>query len=498
MRKENSLPELPEGWVWTRLEEIAGKLQSGGTPLTKVKKYYENGKIPFVKIKDMVNENKYLYDTETKITEEGLNNSSAWLVPENSLLYSMYASYGVPAINKVKVATSQAIIVFLPPDDLIYVDYLYHFLWSIKPFLRTYIREMTQDGIRGTTQDNLNAAIVSNLPTPLPPLPEQYRIVAKIEELLTKLDAGVEALKKVKAQLKRHRQAVLKSAFEGKLTDEWRKAHKGEIEPASMFLERIKEERKKKAKGKYKELPPSDTSELPKPPEGWVWTRLGEVTEIILGQSPPSSTYNENGDGLPFYQGKLEFGNFYPTPRKWCTAPKKIAEKGDVLISVRAPVGPTNICPEKSCIGRGLAAIRGLGGIETFFILYSIRTFEHNLAGKGIGTTFKAITGGMLKEFAMSLPPLAEQHKIVEEIERRLSAADEVEKVVRQNLKRAERLRQSILKRAFEGKLVPQDLSDEPAEKLLERIKAEKAKQESKKKGRRKTKRKRFQKERGR
>src|SRR3989337_815218 len=115
---------------------------------------------------------------------------------------------------------------------------------------------------------------------------------------------------------------------------------------------------------------------LPELPKGWVWTRLGEVSEIILGQSPPSSTYNKNGNGLPFYQGKLEFGNIYPTPQKWCTAPKKIAEKEDVLISVRAPVGPTNISPERCCIGRGLAAIRGLGGIETLFILYLMRAFE--------------------------------------------------------------------------------------------------------------------------
>ncbi|MCK4459479.1 MAG: restriction endonuclease subunit S, partial [Methanosarcinales archaeon] len=152
---------------------------------------------------------------------------------------------------------------------------------------------------------------------------------------------------------------------------------------------------------------------VPRLPENWVWTTVGECTEIILGQSPPSTTYNENGNGLPFYQGKLEFGNIFPAPLKWCTAPKKIAEKGDVLISVRAPVGPTNICPEKSCIGRGLAAIRALNGMESFFILYLLRAFEDGIAGKGTGTTFNAITGNQLKEFAIPLPPLPEQHRIV-------------------------------------------------------------------------------------
>ena len=219
-------------------------------------------------------------------------------------------------------------------------------------------------------------------------------------------------------------------------------------------------------------------------PKGWVWTMLGEVCEIVLGQSPPSSTYNEDCNGLPFYQGKLEFGKMYPTPLKWCSAPKKIAEKGDVLISVRAPVGPTNICPEKSCVGRGLAAIRGLGGIETHFVLYSMRAFENVIAGKGTGTTFNAITGDQLKEFEIPHPPFPEQHQIISEIERRFSVADETEKTLWACLQQAQRLRQSILKRAFEGRLVLQDPNDEPAEKLLERISAEKTKLELNKKRR--------------
>ena len=113
---------------------------------------------------------------------------------------------------------------------------------------------------------------------PLPPLPEQHRIVNKIEELFTRLDAGVEALKKIQLQLKRYRQSVLKAAFEGKLTAEWREAHKSELEPASVLLEHIKAERKKKLGSKYKELPPVDTSELPELPEGWGWASLAQIS----------------------------------------------------------------------------------------------------------------------------------------------------------------------------------------------------------------------------
>ncbi len=191
------------------------------------------------------------------------------------------------------------------------------------------------------------------------------------------------------------------------------------------------------------------------PPKGWGGTRLEEISDIILGQSPPSSTYNENRTGLPFYQGKLEFGSIYPTPTKWCSVPKKIAEKGDVLISVRAPVGPTNVCPEKSCIGRGLAAIRPLGGIETFFTLYLMRAFKNSIAGKGTGTTFDAITGIQLKEFNIPLPPLPEQRAIVSKIEQLFSDLDNGIENFKKAQAQLKLYRQSVLKAACEGKLVP-------------------------------------------
>ncbi|MDE0018848.1 MAG: restriction endonuclease subunit S [Candidatus Poribacteria bacterium] len=194
----------------------------------------------------------------------------------------------------------------------------------------------------------------------------------------------------------------------------------------------------------------TDLTDLPK---GWVWTSLEKISHIILGQSPPSSTYNTDGKGLPFYQGKLEFGKLYPTPRKWCTAPKKIAEKGDVFISIRAPVGPTNICPEKSAVGRGLAAIRGLGGIESFFILYLMRTYANEIASRGTGTTFDAITGNQLKIFEIPLPPLVEQHRIVAKLETLFVQLDAAVDSLKKAQVQLQRYRRSILKAAFEGEL---------------------------------------------
>ncbi len=188
-------------------------------------------------------------------------------------------------------------------------------------------------------------------------------------------------------------------------------------------------------------------------PLNWVWTELGEITEIILGQSPPSTTYNADGHGLPFYQGKKEFGEIYPIPEVYCSVPKKIAEKGDVLISVRAPVGPTNICPEKSCIGRGLAAIRGLAGISSFFLLYLMRSQKSELAGKGVGSTFTAINGDQLRKLPIPLPPLPEQHRIVNKIEELFSQLDAGFELLQKTKVLLNQYRQSVLKAAFEGKL---------------------------------------------
>ncbi len=108
----------------------------------------------------------------------------------------------------------------------------------------------------------------------------------------------------------------------------------------------------------------------PKTLAGWVEGKLSqpEIASITMGQSPPSSTYNFNNEGLPFFQGKADFGEVHPTPRVWCTAPNKIAEPGDILLSVRAPVGPTNIANDQCCIGRGLAAVRGEGRSITQYI----------------------------------------------------------------------------------------------------------------------------------
>ena len=190
-------------------------------------------------------------------------------------------------------------------------------------------------------------------------------------------------------------------------------------------------------------------------PASWIITTLGEAYLVIQGQSPPSATYNTDGVGLPFLQGKAEFGATYPLAVKWCSAPSKIAEPDDVLISIRAPVGPTNLCAVQSCIGRGLAAIRTLGDMPAKYILYAIRATEEELRANSTGTTFEAIRGDDLRSHPFPLAPLAEQHRIVAEIEKqftRLDASVAALKRVQANLKR---YRASVLKAACEGRAGP-------------------------------------------
>jgi type I restriction enzyme S subunit len=144
-------------------------------------------------------------------------------------------------------------------------------------------------------------------------------------------------------------------------------------------------------------------------PPGWLWKPLGDasVCEIIMGQSPPGNTYNDDGNGLPFFQGKTDFGETFPTARKWCTDPGKVSVPGDVLISVRAPVGPTNITETKCIIGRGLAGLRPAEYVQTRYLFYAIRNIETAITSRGTGSTFQNISKTSLSE--VEIPILSGQ-----------------------------------------------------------------------------------------
>lgn len=143
------------------------------------------------------------------------------------------------------------------------------------------------------------------------------------------------------------------------------------------------------------------------------YVTLGEVCRINMGQSPDSSTYNKNGEGIPFYQGNADFGEMYPITRHWCTIPTKVVEKGDILVSVRAPIGALNIATEHCCIGRGLAAITvNSDMVSRNYIWYLLKSKVSMLQSLGTGSTFKAINKNVLNELCFQLSSLTEQDKI--------------------------------------------------------------------------------------
>jgi type I restriction enzyme S subunit len=213
-------------------------------------------------------------------------------------------------------------------------------------------------------------------------------------------------------------------------------------------------------------------------PAGWEHTILKDVCEIVLGQSPPSETYNTDGIGLPFFQGKAEFTTLNPIAAKWCSIPGKIAEQNDILLSVRAPVGDTNIADRRCCIGRGLAALRFN---HYKFLFYYMRSIEKELDKKGTGSTFKAISGEIVRNTNFPLPPLPEQHRIVAKIEELFSELDKGVEALKTAQQQLKVYRQAVLKWAFEGKLTEvwrRQQKDLPtASQLLEQIRPEREKQ---------------------
>jgi type I restriction enzyme S subunit len=361
----------------------------------------------------------------------------------------------------------------------------------------------------GSTRKRISRSNFAQIKLPVPPLPEQYRIVAKIEELFTELDAGVELLKKLKVKLKRYRQAVLKSAVEGSLTQEWRTANQDKLEPASILLERILKQRREKweaeqlakmeAQGKtpkddswklkYKEPIAPDISELPELPDGWCWGTMEQLsTKVVDGVHKKPNYVSE---GIPFITVRnltasygIDFTNIkYITlddHKLFCQ--RANPEKGDILITKDGTLGVTRVIKtdKEFSIFVSVAMMKPLKDYlnSDYLAAYITSPIGQNKSQKmGEGSGLKHLHLEDLRSMQFPIPPLTEQAQIIEAIEQIFSVTNQLEKTVDANLKRSEKLRQSILKQAFEGKLVPQDPNDEPAEKLLERIKAEKAKQ---------------------
>ena len=361
------------------------------------------------------------------------------------------------------------------------------------------LRKTAQRSMTGSAgQLRVPLSYMKHIRIPFPPIIEQSRIVAKIEELFTKLDAGVKSLETVKVQLKRYRQSVLKSAFEGKLTEQWRRTHRDELEPTSKLLERIKEERRKgweddlRAKGKdpkkckYREPEPVRLEKLTRVPEGWIWSSIGEIFQVGTGGTPRRDKPEYWNGGIPWVSsGEVAFCEVSRTKEQISelgmqNSNAKMHPSGTVLLALYGEGrtrGQAAILRIHASTNQAIAAIlcpdSFIPSEYVYWWLYQ-RYEETRRTASGANQPNMYLRD--VRMIPIPLAPLNEAIQIVSKIQQLFSSTEGTEKSIHAARQLADSLRQSILRDAFRGGFVPQDPSDEPASVLLEKIESLKVK----------------------
>ncbi|NLV25481.1 MAG: hypothetical protein GXY54_11960 [Deltaproteobacteria bacterium] len=332
--------------------------------------------------------------------------------------------------------------------------YLFYYV-QFDPFLNELAKFQ-----RGTSYPAVRDGDVFAQFIPMPPSGQAERIVAEIEKQFSRLDEAVASLKRAKANLKRYKAAVLKAAVEGKLTEEWRKANP-DVEPADKLLKRILEERRRNwtGKGKYKEPAAPDTRNLPELPEGWAWASFEQLCEAVSddGKKIARSEYLPEGAIPVIDQGEGEIGGYTDDDDLVFSGALPVIAFGDHTRRFKLVQRPFVVGAD----GVKLIGIRPAWAPR--FLWYQFQTLDFE--NRGYSRHFQFVRAKPLR-----VPPLSEQNRIVAELDRRLSIATEGEEQINANLRRADRLRQSILKQAFSGQLVPTISDEEPAGVLLERV----------------------------
>ncbi len=415
-----------KNWQKYSLEEICLKVTSGGTPSRKNPKLYENGNINWVKTKEL--NNGYIWESEEKITEEAVRKSSAKLLPVNTILLAMYgATVGELGVLGKEMACNQAccaLIIDPKKADYRFIFYL----------LRLYKKEI-QSLATGAAQQNLSAKTIKEFCFYIPSLEKQ----TEIADILSELDKKIQLNSQINQTLEQIAQALFKSWFvdfdpvrakvqalsDGLSLEQAElaamQAISGKTPEELTALSQTQPERyaelAETAKAFPCEMVEVDGVEVPK---GWELSTIGDCYDVVMGQSPKGETYNENKQGMLFYQGRAEFGWRFPTPRLFTTDPKRIAEQNSILMSVRAPVGDINIALEKCCIGRGLAALQHKSKSLSFG-LYQIQSIKPELdLFNGEGTVFGSINQANLKNIQIINP----DEKFIQLFEKYLSSCD--------------------------------------------------------------------------
>lgn len=500
---------IPDSWAWAVMEEL-GEVIAGGTPSTKEPEYW-GGKINWISPSDLSGySSKFISHGAKSLSEKGLLNSSAKMMPAGSIHFSSRAPIGYVVISANPMTTNQGFKSLIPGQG-VFNEFVYYYLKSAK--------KTAEDMASGTTFKELSGTVFGQLPVPLPPLNEQKRIVAKIEELFSELDKGIESLKTAREQLKVYRQALLKYAFEGKLTAQWREENKDKLETADALLRRIQAEREQRYQQQLKEwqkalkkweasgkkdrkppkpsqpkhlppLTPEELADLPQLPEGWAWVRSGELFEFVTSGSRGWAAHYSDVGALFIRITNMDFDSLvldlradkvqHVNPPEGAEGFRTRVKKGDFLFSITGFLGMFAIAPEleDAYVNQHIALARPLSGFEKKYVGYYVTSQSggiHYLNRLTKGAVKAGLGLDDIRSFPVPMCSIAEQNAIIEVLEARLSMIAELGTTIDNALQQSEVLRQSILKKAFSGQLVPQDPNDEPASVLLERIRAEKS-----------------------
>lgn len=375
-----------------QIRDICSAVYSGGTPNRKHLEYYEGGDIPWLNTSEVVFNR--IYKTEKHITQSGLKNSSAKWIPENSVIVAMYgATAGRTAIAKKPLTTNQACCnLIIDPEKADY-RYVYYYLYSKYQHLLSMAN--------GGAQQNLNAGQIKEYMINLPDLQTQK----KIADILDLLDSKIELNNTINNNLEQQAQTIYQQ----------------------MFIDNARSD--------------------------WAEGTLSDIADITMGQSPSGSSYNEDGTGTIFFQGRAEFGFRFPSVRLYTTEPKRMAQSNDTLMSVRAPVGDLNVAHMDCCIGRGLAAIHSKSHHQSF-VLYTMFSLKKQLdVFNGEGTVFGSINHNSLNDMPILIP----SDDILDEFERIVAPMD---LTIRNNYDencRLQDIRDTLLPRLMSGEL---DVSD--------------------------------------
>jgi type I restriction enzyme S subunit len=446
---KNRLLAKHDSWGRVRLGDIA-TVQNGFA--FKSDQFTKDGGMPLIRIRDV--------GKDTAETNYKGNYEPEYIVESGDLLIGMDGNFNCARWRGPRGLLNQRVCRVKIVSDVYHPKLLDY---ALPGYLRA-INDVTSS----VTVKHLSSRTVADIPLPLPPMDQQLRIVSEIEKQFSRLDEAVANLKRVKANLKRYKAAVLKAAVEGKLTEEWRKAHP-DVEPASELLKRILAERraKWKGKGKYKEPNGPNTLDLPPLPENWTWASLDQ---LLCSLCNGISTKPDAESGLRILRiSALRPLSLHVEDVRFLSGSNEdfadyILNPGDLLFTRYngnpSLVGVCGVVPHiKETIVHPDKLIRGVLASSLCLpmfvaIMVNVGVARDYLARRVRTTAGQAgISGGDLRTTPLPLAPIAEQERIVAESERRLSFIGELKTTVSADLQRAKRLREAVLAMAFSGGL---------------------------------------------